>query len=45
MLKETAKESILTTNIFRKKEAEKNKIDTKKVQNIIELLKKNWINE
>lgn len=45
MLKEAAKENILTTNIFRKKEAEKNKIDTKKVQNIIELLKKNWINE
>lgn len=44
-LKEMSKESILTTNIFRKKETEKTKLDSKKITRIIELLKKNWIDE
>lgn len=44
-LRELSKESILTTNIFRKKQAEKNKYDIKKIECVIKLLKKNWINE
>lgn len=44
-LKEQSKESFLTTNIFRKKQEEKQKFDTKKIENIISKLKKSWINE
>lgn len=42
-LKENAKESFLTANIFKKKNANEKKYDLKKLDNIISLMKKNWI--
>ena len=42
-LKENTKESFLTTNIFKKKSSNENKYDLKKLDKIISLLKRNWI--
>lgn len=44
-VKETAKESLFTTNIFRKKQIEKEKIDIKKIESILDFLSINWIHE
>ena len=44
-LKEAAKESLFTTNIFRKKRIEKEKIDIKKIESILDFLSINWIHE
>ena len=43
--RELSKENVLTTNIFRKKQIQKENYDTKKIDKIINLLKKNWIYE
>ncbi len=42
-LKENSKESLLTTNIFKKKSAESHKYDIKKINNLIDIMKRNWI--
>lgn len=44
-VKETAKESVLTTNIFKKKQIEKEKIDIKKIESILDFLSIKWIHE
>ena len=44
-IRESSKESMFTTNIFRKKNNTEEKINVKKAEEIIKILKKNWINE
>ncbi len=43
-LKENIKDSLLTTNIFKKRSSAGNKYDKKKVEAVIEYLKSNWFN-
>ena len=42
-LRELCKESLLATNIFRKKNLNEQKYDIKKIDNLIKLMKKSWI--
>lgn len=42
-VREAAKEMAYTTNIFKKKKIEKEKIDVKKIESILNLLSINWI--
>ena len=42
-LRELCKESLLATNIFRKKNLNEQKHDIKKIDNLIKLMKKSWI--
>lgn len=44
-MREASKESLLTANIFRKKQIQKEKYDIKKIEKVINIIKKNWINE
>ena len=45
LLKDNSKEPFITTNIFRKKNSPEYKYDTKKLEKIISLLRKSWIDE
>ena len=42
---ENSKDNLLTTNIFKKRNSKNIKYDIKKLEKILDLLKKNWINE
>ena len=44
-LKENIKESFFTTNIFSKKNATSKSYDIKKIEKIINILKRHWIDE
>ena len=44
-LKENIKESFFTTNIFRKKNTKSKSYDIKKIEKIINILKRHWIDE
>lgn len=44
-VKESAKESFFTKNIFKKKQIEKEKIDIKKIESVLDFLSINWIHE
>ncbi len=44
-LTDNSKDNLLTTNIFKKKNSENLNYDIKKLEKILNLLKKNWINE
>ena len=43
--REIIKDDKFTTNIFRKRNSSETKLDSKKLDRIIDILKKNWINE
>ena len=43
ILRENQKEFALTVNIFKKKTATENQYDVKKIDNILDILKKCWI--
>lgn len=45
ILKENQKESLLTVNIFKKKNNNSSEYDSKKLDKIIDFLRKKWINE
>ena len=45
ILKENQKESLLTVNIFKKKNNNLSEYDSKKLDKIIDFLRKKWINE
>lgn len=44
-LRENVKDSFFTTNIFKKRNSQESKYDIKKLDFIIDLMKKNWIDE
>ena len=43
--REIIKDDKFTANIFRKRNSSETKLDSKKLDRIIDILKKNWLNE